>query len=157
MQQDEKSLFAGIDTSVAGLAKFAGATPPKELTDGLAAISAAVQAAQKPFDTQTDEATLTPLITGLHAVRALRGQLRGDDDRRAAKFEIDFRLRQKEGEFQQAVDPRQRHPRRRARRRWRRRARTAGEGVVIVANHGAADVAVKQVKFDGFDGDARAR
>ena len=48
----------------------------------------------------------------------------------AAKFEIDFRLRQKEGEFQQAIAARQRRQDRGAGRRRRRRAGTAGEGHV---------------------------
>ncbi len=33
--KDEASLFEGIDTSVPGLARFAGATPPGALTNGL--------------------------------------------------------------------------------------------------------------------------
>ena len=67
-----------------------------------------------------------------------------------ARYEIDFRLRQKEQEFQQALliaaglDV----------------EALADDGVVvpgqpvtvnvIVANRGAADVAIKQVKFNGF-------
>src|SRR5262245_30903238 len=58
MQKDEMSLFDGIDSSLASLAAFAGAGAPKDLTDGLSAIAADVQAAQKAFDTSTDGATL---------------------------------------------------------------------------------------------------
>src|SRR5436190_1121714 len=76
-QGEEKSLFDGIDTTIAGLATFAGAAPPKELTDALAAIGSDVQAAQKAFDTQSDAATLQPVVAGLEAVRALRSRLRG--------------------------------------------------------------------------------
>ena len=47
MNRDERSLFDGIDTTLAGLAKFAGARPPIELVDGLTAIAATVQTAQK--------------------------------------------------------------------------------------------------------------
>jgi LmbE family N-acetylglucosaminyl deacetylase len=153
-QPDEKSLFDGIDSSLAGLAKFAGAKPPKELTDGIAAVTAFVQAAQKTFDTQGDEATLTPLTAGLRAVRTLRGQLRGMTIDEAARFDIDFRLRQKEGEFQQAA----------ILANGVRVEVLADDGEVvpgqpvkvhvIVANRGAADVTVKQVKFNGFEGDA---
>jgi LmbE family N-acetylglucosaminyl deacetylase len=153
-QADEKSLFEGIDTSIASLAKFAGARPSKDLTDGLAAISAAVQASQKAFDTQTDDAVLQPLLSGLHAVRALRSQLRGMNIADAGKFEIEFRLRQKEGEFQKAA----------LLANGVRVEVLADDGVVvpgqpvkvhvIVANHGAADVSVKQVKISGFEGDA---
>ena len=154
MDKDEKTLFDGIDTSLVGLAKFAGARPPKELLDGLTAIASALQAAQKQFDGVSDAATLQPLLAGLHAVRVLRGQLPAIAIDNAARFEVDFRLRQKEREFQQAiltansvyVDA------------------LADDGVVvpgqpvkvsvIVASHGGADVNVKQVKFDGFDGNA---
>jgi hypothetical protein len=73
---EERSLFDGIDSSVSGLAKFAGAKPPKALTEGLAAISSAVAAAQRTFDTQTDALTLQPLLNGLRAVRVLRNDLR---------------------------------------------------------------------------------
>ena len=87
MDRDEKSLFDGIDTSISGLAKFAGARAPKELVDGLAAVAANVQAAQKKFDSEGDDATLPPLLAGLHAVRALVGQLRAMsiDDGRATR------------------------------------------------------------------------
>ena len=154
MDRDEKSLFDGVDTSVAGLAKFAGARPPKDLTEGLAAIASSVQAAQKYVDASADEAALTPLLAGLHAVRVLRGQLRSLVADEAARFEIEFRLRQKEREFQQAA----------LIAGGVRVEALADDGVVvpgqavkvavIVANHGGADVAVKQVKFDGFEGDS---
>src|SRR5204862_6714032 len=52
--KDEGSLFDGIDTTIAGLAKFAGARPPKDLTEGLAVVSRAVQSAQKAFDSESD-------------------------------------------------------------------------------------------------------
>ena len=72
----------------------------------------------------------------------------------AAKFEIEFRLRQKEREFQQAIMAAS----------GLRVEALADDGVVvpgqnvkvslIVANNGASDVAVRQVKFDGFASDA---
>src|SRR5471032_2801147 len=154
MQKDEISLFEGVDSSIASLAKFAGPRVPKDLTDGLTVVSNAVQAAQKSFDTVRDEATLKPLLDGLFAVRVLRRELRGMAIDDAAKYEIDFRLRQKEGEFQQAA----------VLASGVKIEALADDGVVvpgqavkvnvIVANRGAGEVAIKQVKFDGFDGDA---
>ncbi|MBZ5555897.1 MAG: PIG-L family deacetylase [Acidobacteriia bacterium] len=151
MDRDETSLFDGIDTTIAGLAKFAGARPPKELVDGLAQIAAQVQAAQKRFDTESDQAALAPLVAGLHATRVTRAQLRTltlDDQARA---EIGFRLIQKEREFQQAA----------LLANGVRVEALADDGIVvpgqtakvdvIVANRGAAEVSVRQVKFDGFD------
>ena len=105
MQRDERSLFDGIDTSIAALAQFAGARPPKDLVDGLAAVSAAVQAAQKKFDT---EATTRPWCSrswpafARVRVRARPAPQHCRSTRRRA-FEIEFRLRQKEREFQQAL------------------------------------------------------
>ena len=96
-----------------------------------------MQTAQKTFDTGNDEATLKPLLDGLFAVRVLRRELRTMAIDDAGKFEIDFRLRQKEGEFQQAIAARPRHQDRSAGRRRRGRAGAAGEGDVIVANRGA--------------------
>src|ERR1700730_13561282 len=150
----ETSLFDGIDSSIASLATFAGGKPPKDLVDGLSAMSSAALSATKSFDTGNDEATLQPLLTGLRAVRSLRGQLQGMDLDDGARFEIDFRLRQKEQEFQQAPII----------ANGVRVEVLADDGVVvpgqpvkvnvIVANRGAADVTVKQVTFGGFEGDA---
>jgi len=150
----EQTLFDGVDTTIPGLAQFAGARPPRDLAQGLGAVATNVQNAQKRFDSQGDAATLQPLLTGLRAVRAVRSQLRSMSIDTAARDEIEFRLRQKEREFQQA-------------------ALAAGgvevqaladDGVVvpgqplrvdvIVANHGSVDVNVGQVKFEGLEGDA---
>src|SRR5207249_2443727 len=149
-QGEEQSLFDGIDTTIAGLAKFAGPTPSRDLIDGLASIASAAQTAQKAFDTQSDGATLQPIVAGLEAVRALRSRLRGLRLDEAAMFEIDFRLQQKEKEFEQAA----------LLANAVRLEVLADAGIVvpgqsvrvntIVANRGAADVTVKQVTFDGF-------
>ena len=97
---------------------------------------------------------LTPLLEGLHTIRVLRSLLRPMPLDEAARFEIDFRLRQKEREFQQATLV----------AAGVRVEALADDGVVvpgqpvkvsvIIANHGPTDVTVKQVKFDGLDGDA---
>ena len=154
MQRDEVSLFDGVDSSVMSLAKFVTGRVPKDLTDGLIVISDAAQIAQRTFDTVNDEAALKPLLDGLFAVRALRGVLRAMAIDEAAKYDIDFRLRQKEGEFQQAA----------LLAKGVKIEVLADDGVVvpgqtvkvnvIVAHRGAGDVAIKKVKFDGFDGDA---
>jgi LmbE family N-acetylglucosaminyl deacetylase len=154
MQRDETTLFDGVDSSIMSLAKFVTGRVPKDLNDGLVVIGNSAQIAQRIFDTVNDEATLKPLLDGLFAVRALRRELRGMAIDDAAKFEIDFRLRQKEGEFQQAalvaagikVEV------------------LADDGVVvpgqqvkvnvIVAHRGAGDLPIKRVKFDGFEGDS---
>jgi LmbE family N-acetylglucosaminyl deacetylase len=150
----ETALFDGVDTSISGLVQFAGRRPPRELTDGLSAIAAFVQNAHRRFDGEGDEATLQPLEAGLRAVRALRGALRGMSLDEAGRFEIDVRLRQKEREFQQAI----------LLAASVRVEALADDGVVVpgqpvrvsvlIANRGAADVALKQVRLEGFDADA---
>jgi LmbE family N-acetylglucosaminyl deacetylase len=154
MQKDETSLFEGVDTTVAGLARIAGARPPRDLTQGLGVIATAALAAQKNFDTVGDQATVKPLLDGLFAVRVLRRELRTMSIDEGARYDIDFRLRQKEREFQQAL----------LAANGIQLEALADDGVVvpgqtatvsvIVANRGAADVTVKDVKFEGFDGEA---
>src|SRR5439155_3627382 len=100
------------------------------------------------------EATVKPLMDGLFAVRALRRELRTMPIDEAAKYEIDYRLRQKEGEFQHAA----------LLAKGVKVEALADDGVVvpgqnvkvdvIVANRGAGEVAIKQVRFDGFQGQA---
>jgi len=153
-QRDETSLFDGIDTSIAGLAKIAGARPPKDLTEGLAVISRSVVAAQRAFDAEVDASALKPLFDGLYAVRVLRKTLKSLAIDEAAKDDIEFRLRQKEREFQQAI----------LLAGGVEVEALADDGVVvpgqpvkvsaIVVNHGNADVAVKSVRFEGFEGGA---
>ena len=153
MQRDETSLFDGVDTSLMSLAKYTGVRPPRDLTNGLQVISNAFQNAAKAFDTVSDEATVKPLLDGLFAVRVLRRELRAMAIDEAGKYEIDVRLRQKEREFQQAVTL----------ATGLKVEALADDGVVvpgqpvkvnvIVANRGSAEVAIKQVKFDGFESD----
>ena len=148
--KDETSLFDGIDTSIASLAAFVGPKPPKDLTEGLKVIAASVNAAQKTFDTVNDEATLKSILDGLFAVRVLRRTVRTLQIDDSAKYEIDFRLRQKEGEFQHAA----------LLAHGVRIEALADDGAavpgqdvkvnLIVANHGAADLAIKNVNFSGF-------
>jgi len=157
MQKDEKLLTDGVDTSLASLSQFAGTRPPKDLVEGLAAISAAVQSAQKRFDAGQDDGAVGPLIIGLHAVRVLRAQLRMLPLDEGARFEIDFRLRQKEREFQQAVII----------ANGLRIDALSDDGVVvpgqdvklslIVANNGSGEVAIRQAKFSGLTGDGTCR
>src|SRR5262245_60284456 len=152
--QPETALFDGIDTSIVGLARFAGARPARELTQGLEAIATAVQTAERRFDSESDDETVLPLLTGLRAVRALRSELTSMPLDENGQFEIRTRLLQKEREFQQAI----------LLANSIRIEALADDGVVVpgqpvavslvVANRGQNDVTVKQVRFEGFQGDA---
>jgi LmbE family N-acetylglucosaminyl deacetylase len=156
LQKDEASLFEGVDSGVTSLSRYVSGRAPKDLTDGLNAIAAGASNAQKAFDSGNDAATLKPVLDGLSAVHAVRRALQTMSIDDTAKFEIDFRLRQKEGEFQQAA----------LLANGIRVEALADDGVVvpgqavtvnvIVANRGAADVTVKRVRFRGFAADASA-
>jgi LmbE family N-acetylglucosaminyl deacetylase len=150
-EKDESSLFDGVDTSIRSLAAYAGRAP-QALVDGLGAIADAAQAAGKAFETGTDASTVPPLAAGLMAVRRLRSGLGAMALDEAARFEIDFRLKQKESELQQSI----------ALARAIKIEALADDGVVVpgqelkvnvlVANRGAGDVVVKDVSFEGFTG-----
>jgi hypothetical protein len=103
MQKDEASLFDNIDTTLSGVAKFAGANPPEALTAGLAAVVDQAAQAKKAFDSGDDAATAAPIAAGLGALRALRGQLASMHLADEARYEIGFRLQIKERDYQDAL------------------------------------------------------
>jgi LmbE family N-acetylglucosaminyl deacetylase len=153
----DRNLYDGVDFSIAGLAQFAGPRPPRELTQGLAAMASAVLDAQKRFDASADGAedvTLQPLLTGLRATRELRALLRTMTLPDEGRFEIEFRLRQKEREFQQAI----------LLANGVRIDAIADDGVVVpgqpirlsivLANRGTTPLNVRQVGFEGLNGNA---
>jgi LmbE family N-acetylglucosaminyl deacetylase len=103
MGKGETSLFDGVDTSLAALSRFAGANPPAELTGGLRAISDAAIEAQKAFDSGNDAGTAAPVEAGLLAVRSLRARLASLGLTEQARYEIEFRLKIKERDYEDAV------------------------------------------------------
>jgi LmbE family N-acetylglucosaminyl deacetylase len=157
LTRPDRNLYDGVDFSIAGLAQFAGQRPPRELTGGLAAIAAAVLDAQKRFAVAAagaEDATLQPLLTGLRATRELRALLRMMPVPDEGKFEIEFRLRQKERDFQQAI----------LLANGVRVDALADDGVVVpgqpvrlsivIANHGATPLNIRQVSVEGLSGNA---
>jgi hypothetical protein len=154
LQRTETSLFDGIDTSISGLGQFAGNAVPGEILDGLSAIASAVQKAQTTFESDTNEATVQPLLNGLHAVRSLRTRVRAVALAQGARDDLDFRLQQKETEFQKAV----------LLANGVRIEVLADDGVVVpgqavkvsvvIANNGSANFTVKPPKIAGFDSEA---
>ena len=102
--RDETSLFDGVDTSLARpRAVRRREAAARRSTDGLAAIAAAVQARAEGVRRDNGRAALQPLrracAPSARCARELR-TWRLDED---GAFEIDFRLAQKEREFQQAL------------------------------------------------------
>ena len=127
--KDETSLFEGIDTSLAGIARFAGANPPAALITGLNAIVEQALAAQKAFSSGNDAATAQPVEAGLAAVRALRGQLGSIGLSDEAKYR-DRLPSDPEGAELRGRGPRRARPHLRGDLgRWSRRRRSAGQAV----------------------------
>ena len=147
------SLFDGIDSRLASLAQYVHGTPPAPLTSALGAIAAAGASAQKAFSTEGPAATIQPLVDGLDQVRSLRAslpQMAGLDD--AARFEIDFRLKTKEQQFQDAIVLAQGlHFDVLADDGQVVRSESVSVGVLI-ANRGSEPVELKRVEFEGLDG-----
>ncbi|HZT76148.1 MAG TPA: PIG-L family deacetylase [Vicinamibacterales bacterium] len=151
MQKDENGLFDDIDTSLAGIVQFAGANPPQALKDGVAAIVAQAEAATKAFDAGNDAATAAPIEAGVAAVRALRARLASMGLSASARYEIDFRLKNKERDYEDAV----------LAAHGLTFDAVADDGLVIAGqpvklsllavNRGATDVDMTSVAIDGFD------
>ncbi len=148
----ETSLFDGVDTTIVGLAQYAGSRPARELTIGLASIARQAEAAAQRFHADGADATTPPILAGLTAVRNLRGRLGSIGLNENARFEIDYRLETKEREFEQAA----------ILAHGLRVESLADDGLVtpdqrvrlsvLVANYGQADVTVRGVTVAGFDG-----
>ena len=151
MDKTESSLFDGIDTGIGALAQYAGSNPPAALTAGLAKILDEAKRAQRAFDSGDDAGTAAPVQAGLAAVRTLRSQLSSMGLGDAALFEIEFRLKTKERDYEDAVL---------AAHKLAFDA-VADDGVVVggqplkvtivAMNRGAADVNVAGVALAGFD------
>lgn len=113
------TLFDGIDTSLVGLSRFTGAHKLPALVTALQAIQLSVIDARAASNARGPAAAIPSLVLGLRALRALRpdllrlleplghatesGASPDSPDAAAAQFEIDFRMAQKEREFQDAL------------------------------------------------------
>lgn len=147
----EEDPFDGVDTSLASLAAYAGGDPPQALSEALSRISAHVQDARRALAAEGSGATVASLAAGLTAVRTLRQGLAAMAMSDDARYEIDFRLEQKESQFVDALV---------AATDLRLEA-IADDGVVtpgqqvgvrlIAAARGNVPVEVKARTLDGFD------
>ena len=98
----EKELFDGVDTTLRSLLNFYPSAP-LGLGAGLDRIAAAVADARKALAAGGEAAAVAPLTTGLTALREVRSSLTSLTLPEPARFEIDFRLAQKETQFAQAI------------------------------------------------------
>jgi LmbE family N-acetylglucosaminyl deacetylase len=147
----ETSLFDGMDTRLEALVRYAGPTPPAALVSAIDAIAADAGLARKAFDSGNDGATAAPIEAGLAGIRALRAQLANLGLDESARYEIDFRLRVKERDYEDAI----------VAAHGLSFDAVADDGLVIAGqpvklsilavNRGSADVSVTSVTIAGFD------
>ena len=150
--KDESSLFDGIDTSLMGLTRFAGSRQSDALVRGLAIASAHVANAIQALGTGGPSATVQPLVYGLSAIRELRSNLATAVESDEGRYEIDFRLAQKEEQFQDALVLAQ----------SLRIDAVANDGLIVpgqplsvtvaIGNRGVADLPVATISLLGLDG-----
>ncbi len=98
--EKESSLFTGIDTSITGIAKFAGQAGDR-LLPALARIKELAARAMTEYRVEHPEQIAPYLVAGLREVRALRHTL-GDLDP-VARANVDGMLARKEREFSDAL------------------------------------------------------
>jgi LmbE family N-acetylglucosaminyl deacetylase len=146
-----KELFAGIDVSLRGLMRVHGPNPPPGLAAGLDTIAARVSDARRALQSGGPTTAIAPLAAGLSAVRELRTLVAAQDTNKDGAYEVDFRLAQKERQFQDALLV----------AAATRLDALADDGVVspgqainvsLYATGGAAPVSLRSVKVAGFDG-----
>jgi LmbE family N-acetylglucosaminyl deacetylase len=150
-EKTETTLFDGVDTRLEAIAQYAGGNPPAALISGIAAIATDAKEAQKAFDSGDDSGTAQPIEAGLSAIRALRAQLANMGLDESARYEIDYRLRIKERDYEDAV----------LATHGLTFDAVADDGLVIggqsvrlsilAVNHGPSDVGVIGVSVVGFD------
>jgi hypothetical protein len=153
----ETSLFDGVDTRIEALAQYAGPNLPEGLVSALNAIASNAKAARDAFASGNDALTAAPIQAGLSAVRTLRAQLGTMGLSDSARFEIDFRLRSKERDYEDAL----------LAAHGLSFDAVADDGLVIAGqpvklqllavNRGAADVEVTGVSINGFDAPAACK
>lgn len=96
-------ILDGIDTRLTGLADYAKPNVPAPLATSLETITKDVNDAEAAFTDKGLDAAVPGLAAGLHELRALRSGLSSMGLSDVAKYEIAFRLAQKEAQFQDAL------------------------------------------------------
>lgn len=103
VNRPDPEMFDGVDTSLTGLASYAGPAAPAALTSALSTIATRVADARTAVMSTGSGAAVAPLAAGLKTVRALRADLAAMNLPAAGGYEIDTRLALKEKQFQQAL------------------------------------------------------
>lgn len=99
----EASMLDGVDTTLAGVARFAGASAPPALSHALARITQRVDEAERAWRTVGLHAAASPLAAGLRDTRALVAGLTHMGLGADAAYEIRFRVEPKVRQFEEAL------------------------------------------------------
>lgn len=99
---DERSVFDGIDTSIAGLARLAG-LPEGALSGPLGVMGEAATKAVDELDVRDPAGIVPHLVRGLTAAREARTALQGLTASAEAKAEADFLLEHKVRQYEEAL------------------------------------------------------
>jgi LmbE family N-acetylglucosaminyl deacetylase len=147
-----KDLFEGIDTTITGLASYAGEQTPAALVSALQTIASNVAAATSEVESHGPGAGAAPLAAGLAAVRDLRARLGALGLSELARYEIERRLDLKASQFEEAL----------LLTHGIRLEALADDGTVVTGqrvkvsivagNNGAADVSLTRVSVAGPSG-----
>lgn len=146
------TMFEAIDTSIRGLRRFSSGSPVPALASALEDIQHSVVAATVASRARETAATIAALATGLRATHTLRSELSRVVADAVAAYEIDFRLAQKERQFQDALIIAS----------GTRLDALADDGVVTpgqtvnVSVHAAGAAQLRGVTLHGFDEDRKA-
>lgn len=98
----DREVFDGVNTGLRSLLSYAP-NAPAELGSLLDRIGAAVTEARTAMAASGESATVAPLSRGLKLVLDLRGALPSMGLSESGRYEIEFRLTQKEAQFSQAL------------------------------------------------------
>jgi LmbE family N-acetylglucosaminyl deacetylase len=97
----EKSIFDGINSTITGMARLAGST---DISSELSEINNLIEAAIIKFDARKPWAVAFELLAGMRATRALLDKVKGSQIDEADKDHLLFLLRNKESEFNDAMN-----------------------------------------------------
>lgn len=99
----QTSFFAGMPTSIEGLASLVSGTPPAWLTTGLSDVAAKVSAAQKAYVPTHPEAIAPLLKAGCQTAMALRERVAASQIKSGERADLAAELDLKIDQFQQAL------------------------------------------------------
>lgn len=100
--ENEKSLFDGLDSTIAGLARFAGSS--LNITSNLTEMSNQIETAINKFDARRTSIVAPELAAGTRATRELIEKVRNSQIDANNKAELLFLLENKEREFEDAMN-----------------------------------------------------